>query len=93
MSVAYLVGLSLAVSNCSLKDPHINFDAQLRCNAANTRTGIISGFTSIIVDAIIFLLPIPVIVNLNLPLSKKVVIGAVFLSGVLYVKVISMRSR
>jgi hypothetical protein len=82
MALAYLGALINALVNCPLNNPNVTFEAQLRCNAGNVHTGIISGFTSIFVDAIIFVLPIPVIVKLNIATGKKIAIAAVFLSGI-----------
>ncbi|KAM7197578.1 hypothetical protein V8F33_005544 [Rhypophila sp. PSN 637] len=55
-----------------------NFVAYQSCAYSNTLTGVISGFVSVIFDAIMFILPIPIIVGLNLERSKKVGLAVVF---------------
>lgn len=48
-------------------------------------SGVISGFVSVIFNAIMFSLPIPIVLSLNLERSKKIGLGLTFFSGILYV--------
>ncbi|EMR62958.1 putative integral membrane protein [Eutypa lata UCREL1] len=55
----------------------------LICQNATVTGGIWSGFVSIIEDVIIFCMPIPAILQLNLPTAKKVGVILVFFSGII----------
>lgn len=57
----------------------------LICQNATVTGGIWSGFVSIIEDVIIFCMPIPAILQLNLPTAKKVGVILVFFSGIMLV--------
>ncbi|KAI3319098.1 hypothetical protein HD806DRAFT_548668 [Xylariaceae sp. AK1471] len=52
------------------------------CANAGSLAGIITSFFSTFTDAIIFILPIPVVLSLQLPLHKKIGLSIVFLNGI-----------
>ncbi|KAL4905010.1 hypothetical protein BDW74DRAFT_185450 [Aspergillus multicolor] len=54
-----------------------------RCTAGTTLTGAMSAFVALAQDVVIFGLPMPIVRSLQMPRAKKVVVGAVFFSGVL----------
>ncbi|KAF1852231.1 uncharacterized protein K460DRAFT_325942 [Cucurbitaria berberidis CBS 394.84] len=52
-----------------------------RCQPASTKAGFTLGLVSIITDALIFVLPISVIVRLQLPLKKRIGVSIIFAGG------------
>ncbi|KAI1120269.1 hypothetical protein F5Y10DRAFT_290040 [Nemania abortiva] len=64
--------------------PHAEIEPQshlLKCNNWSAHNGIATGIFSLVLDIIIFLLPIPIIINLRLPTSRKIGLAVVFASG------------
>ncbi|KAJ5101067.1 hypothetical protein N7456_007119 [Penicillium angulare] len=55
------------------------------CTTGTTLTGVISGFVALAEDVLIFFLPIPLVRGLHLPTHKRLAVGAVFFSGILYI--------
>ncbi|KAI1778214.1 hypothetical protein F4818DRAFT_405212 [Hypoxylon cercidicola] len=53
----------------------------LRCSNWSAHNGIASGTLSIVVDIVILIIPIPVIIGLQLPTSKKIGLAVVFTTG------------
>lgn len=51
------------------------------CSHASSVAGISGASFALLADIIIFLLPIPVIIKLHLPLSKRIGLGLVFATG------------
>ncbi|KAI1330889.1 hypothetical protein F5Y16DRAFT_361517 [Xylariaceae sp. FL0255] len=80
-ALVYIVGLIYTLVKCSTN--HVTLEAYQVCAYSNTLVGVISGFISVVLDAIIFILPIPVIVGLKLEISKKIGLAVTFLSGIL----------
>lgn len=78
---SFAMPIALCDTRTSTPDPA----GFLTCQNATVNGGIWSGFVSIIEDVIIFCMPIPAIVQLNLKLSKKIGIFLVFFSGVMSV--------
>ncbi|KAI1400859.1 hypothetical protein F4819DRAFT_460229 [Hypoxylon fuscum] len=58
-----------------------NFIAQ--CFARSLPLGVWNGVVAVGSDIVIFILPIPIIIKLNIPLHKKIGLGIVFLAGIL----------
>lgn len=54
-----------------------------RCSIAGARGGLVTGFVGLLSDVIIFVLPLPIIYNLRLPLRKKLGLTFVFMVGIL----------
>lgn len=54
------------------------------CNRVSSTVGIVCGFVGVFADAVIFVLPLPVIANLHVPLSRKIALAVAFLFGILY---------
>ncbi|CAG9998331.1 unnamed protein product [Clonostachys byssicola] len=54
----------------------------LSCADASALVGVILGPIGLAADIVIFILPIPVIVKLHMPLARKIGLGLVFLSGI-----------
>ncbi|KAI0911117.1 hypothetical protein F4824DRAFT_451879 [Ustulina deusta] len=77
----YIAGLIFTLIMCPTDK--ITLVAYQKCAHANTLTGVISGFVSVVADAIIFLIPIPIIFSLQLETSKKIGLSVAFLSGIL----------
>lgn len=84
-AMIYIAGLIYTLVNCPVDASKATFVAYQSCAYSNTLTGVISGFVSVIVDAIMFILPIPIIISLNLERSKKIGLAVTFFSGILYV--------
>lgn len=53
------------------------------CVAALTNATIARGSISLAIDVIVFILPIPIIVNLKMPLRRKIGVGLAFATGLL----------
>ncbi|KAF2964081.1 hypothetical protein GQX73_g9494 [Xylaria multiplex] len=79
--LVYIAGLIFTLVMCPTD--LITLERYQTCAHSNTLTGVISGFVSVIVDAIIFVLPIPIIFGLQLETSKKIGLSVAFLSGIL----------
>ncbi|KAI0535658.1 hypothetical protein GGR58DRAFT_478305 [Xylaria digitata] len=79
--LVYIAGLIFTLVMCPTD--LITLERYRTCAHSNTLTGVISGFVSVIVDAIIFVLPIPIIFGLQLETSKKIGLSVAFLSGIL----------
>ncbi|KAI1423244.1 hypothetical protein F5Y12DRAFT_554515 [Xylaria sp. FL1777] len=79
--LVYIAGLIFTLVMCPTDK--VTLIAYQTCAHSNTLTGVISGFVSVIVDAIIFIIPIPVIFGLQLETSKKIGLSVTFLSGIL----------
>ncbi|KAI0976664.1 hypothetical protein F4678DRAFT_120418 [Xylaria arbuscula] len=79
--LVYLAGLIYTLVMCPTDQ--VTLIAYQTCAHSNTLAGVISGFVSVIADAIIFILPIPVIFGLQLETSKKIGLSVTFLSGIL----------
>ncbi|KAI0517203.1 hypothetical protein F5B22DRAFT_605295 [Xylaria bambusicola] len=79
--LVYVAGLIFTLVSCATDD--LTLIAYQQCAHDNTLTGVISGFVSVIADAVIFILPIPVIFSLQLETSKKIGLSVTFLSGIL----------
>ncbi|KAI1364390.1 hypothetical protein F5Y08DRAFT_214996 [Xylaria arbuscula] len=79
--LVYIAGLIFTLVSCATDD--LTLLAYQQCAHDNTLTGVISGFVSVFADAVIFLLPIPIIFGLQLETSKKIGLSITFLSGIL----------
>ncbi|KAI1390887.1 uncharacterized protein F4822DRAFT_394736 [Hypoxylon trugodes] len=82
-AMVYIAGLIFTLVRCPIDPSNATFPAYQVCAHSNTLTGVISGFVSVVVDGIMFSLPIPIIIGLNLKLSKKIGLGLTFFSGIL----------
>ncbi|KAI1249226.1 hypothetical protein MGN70_008837 [Eutypa lata] len=82
-ALVYIAGLIFTLVKCPVDPNNATFPAYQDCAASNTLTGVISGFVSVVVDMIIFTLPIPIILRLKLEMSKKIALGLTFFSGIL----------
>ncbi|KAH8688013.1 hypothetical protein BGZ60DRAFT_363090 [Tricladium varicosporioides] len=51
------------------------------CSHASSIAGVVVGTFGLVTDIIIFILPIPVIIKLHLPLAKRIGIAIVFMTG------------
>lgn len=54
-----------------------------KCVIAGPITSLVAGVTGLIVDLIVFILPLPVIFKLNLSLGRKIGIALLFMAGIL----------
>ncbi|KAM7190978.1 hypothetical protein V8F20_009516 [Naviculisporaceae sp. PSN 640] len=82
-ATVYIAGLIYTLVNCPIDPSKANFVAYQSCAHSNTLTGVISGFVSVVVDAIMFILPIPIILELKLERSKKIGLAVTFFWGIL----------
>lgn len=82
--LVYLVGLIYTLVYCPVDAGKATFPAYQVCASANTLAGVFSGFVSVVVDLIMFILPIPIILKLHLETSKKIGLGLTFFSAILY---------
>ncbi|KAI1126710.1 hypothetical protein F5Y10DRAFT_266789 [Nemania abortiva] len=66
-------------------NPHGRYDpvASAKCVSTGPIGSLITGFEGLVVDIIIFVLPIPVISKLKLPLRRKLGVALVFATGIL----------
>lgn len=74
----FLIMCSWVTANCT---GQIDATVLVKCQAASTKAGFTLGLTSVLTDALIFVLPISLIVKLNLPLYKRVGLAIVFAGG------------
>lgn len=84
-----MTGLVILVGdayNAAMCMPRQTLDLQYigNCNTVSSTVGIVCGFVGIFADAVIFILPLPVIANLHVPLSRKIALAVAFLFGILY---------
>jgi hypothetical protein len=76
--IIFLIMSSLVTDGCTGR---IDADFLPNCQRITTRAGFTLGMVSVITDAIIFVLPLPVILRLHLPLGRRIGITFVFASG------------
>ncbi|CAG9982015.1 unnamed protein product [Clonostachys byssicola] len=81
--MVYTGGLIYTLVHCPVNPSKATFPEYQKCATANTLAGVISGCISVTVDAILFFLPIPVIIRLNLKLSQKIGLSLTFFSAIL----------
>jgi hypothetical protein len=82
-AIIYLVCAAFSASHCVISSGG-NYDAEFQadCIANSLVTALVRCFTSIFCDLLILALPIPVILALNLPASRKTALAVVFLTGI-----------
>jgi hypothetical protein len=68
---------------CAPDNKVLDTDYLLNCINPSLKIGVYNGTISLISDIIIFILPIPVIAKLQLPLKKKIGVAVVFTTGIL----------
>ncbi|KAI0008533.1 hypothetical protein F4779DRAFT_436753 [Xylariaceae sp. FL0662B] len=79
-ALACLAGMIVALVGCKIENA--TPERLPICVDYSTIAGLIFGFISIFADVFIFCLPIPVILGLHLPLSKKIGVAVVFSTGI-----------
>ena len=89
--LAYLLAMTPTFMRCHPNSNSTLMDLQY-CVTGTTLTGVISGFIALAEDVMIFVLPIPLITGLRLARGKKIALGAVFFSGILYVPLVLLPS-
>lgn len=57
----------------------------MRCTRADTLSAVVNAITSVLTDGLVFVLPMPIIMNLALPLRKRIGVGLIFATGTMYV--------
>ncbi|KAI0435911.1 hypothetical protein F4803DRAFT_544022 [Xylaria telfairii] len=83
-AIVLIITTAYAASRC---DPKGSWTPQLsaNCNTAGSTTGVAIGILGLIMDLIIFILPLPIISRLHLPWAKKIGLCIVFATGLLAV--------
>ncbi|KAI1136022.1 hypothetical protein F5Y05DRAFT_392702 [Hypoxylon sp. FL0543] len=74
--------LCITAVKCPMSEPGRLSEWEADCIQGTVITGVVFGFLSISVDAVIFCLPIAVIYRLQLDLSKKIALSSVFFAGI-----------
>jgi hypothetical protein len=82
-ALVFIAGLIFTLIKCPIDSNKATFPLYEVCAHYNTLTGVISGFVSVMMDVIMFTIPIPIILGLNLSFSKKLGLGLTFFSGIL----------
>lgn len=79
--IAGLVTLLFAGISCSpdVHEPGPPF--LFKCVTALTEATIARGAISLAMDVVMFVMPIPIIVKLQMPLRRKIALGLVFMTG------------
>lgn len=85
LGVAILAADSYNAAKCAppKKDIDITPAFLLNCSKASSEVGVGLGTIGVVADIIIFIVPLPVIAKLHLPLAKRIGITVVFLAGIL----------
>ena len=80
-ALGFLASAMYTGIKCSpeIYDPDVPFLFQ--CVGATFYTTVSRNVLSLVVDVVIFILPLPIILKLKLPLHKKIGIALVFLTG------------
>ncbi|KAI5865351.1 hypothetical protein GGS23DRAFT_558809 [Durotheca rogersii] len=86
VTLLYLLGWNIWVGiNCVPYSPDDVPALLVSCAYAGSVAGVACGAFNVVVGLLIFLLPLPVITKLQLPIGKKVGVAVVFLIGILAV--------
>lgn len=78
----FLASLLYVAVECSAAKVHEPAD-QIRCVDSASTNGLIHGTTSLVLDVIAFIIPMPIVWNLHISKSKKIGLGVVFAAGIL----------
>ncbi|KAF4631711.1 hypothetical protein G7Y89_g6426 [Cudoniella acicularis] len=83
--VAIIVGDSYNAAKCAppKSDDGMTLVFLSNCSTASSYVGVTLGTFGLVADIIIFVLPLPIIAKLHLPLGKRIGIAIVFLAGFL----------
>ncbi|KAF3016505.1 hypothetical protein E8E14_010948 [Neopestalotiopsis sp. 37M] len=80
-SIAMLASIITIAVVCRPTGPVMPASSLLKCSLWSSRNGLACGALSLAVDIIIFIIPIPVIIDLRLPRTKKFGLAVVFTTG------------
>ncbi|KAI8953720.1 hypothetical protein F4801DRAFT_106418 [Xylaria longipes] len=79
---AIFLGSLLYVSvECSAGKVH-DVAGLLACTDSSAKNGLIQGIASLVLDVIVFAIPLPIVLNLHLSTGKKIGLFAVFTAGI-----------
>jgi hypothetical protein len=83
--VAVVVGDAYNASKCAppKTDQELDMAFIMGCTDASNHVGVSLGTIGIAADVVIFVLPLPIIAKLHIPLAKKIGLAIVFLAGLL----------
>ncbi|OTA97045.1 hypothetical protein M434DRAFT_333080 [Hypoxylon sp. CO27-5] len=81
--LSYVGTLCVTAVRCPMSQPERLNEWAADCIRGTIITGVAFGFLSIFTDAMILCLPIPVIYQLQLDLSKKIALSSVFFTGIM----------
>lgn len=83
-SFLFILGITSWISAmCSPVGREISLEFIHTCTVTSSVSGLITGAVGLAVDILIFILPLPIIAKLRLPLGKKIGVSLCFLSGIL----------
>lgn len=82
-TIFFLVGPAVACAKCDLRGKPPSQEFLLACSNTTSVAGVVLGITAVITDAIVFVLPLPVIYQLKLAPQKKLGLLLVFMTGIL----------
>ncbi|KAI9155656.1 Cytochrome P450 monooxygenase gloP [Paramyrothecium foliicola] len=81
--IIFITMAGLTASKCNPKGAPIDLPFVVACSVQAAKSGFTLGMTSVLTDAIIFVLPIPLIVRLKLSTQKKIGLCVVFSGGLI----------
>lgn len=82
LTLLMLVSMITIGAVCAPRSSVVSVAFLMNCSTYSARNGLACGFLSLVVDIVIFILPLPVVTRLRLPTNKKVGLVIVFASGV-----------
>lgn len=81
--IAFVTGAAVVSGICDAHGGPTTAEFLMKCSEASSNSGVALGITSVLVDAALFVMPLPVILRMKLPRHKKIGLGIVFATGIL----------
>lgn len=76
-----IITTTITAAKCAPKSKILTPEFRENCTRVNIIMGITTSVVALIADIVILVLPLPVLIKLNLPLSQKISLIVVFLTG------------
>jgi hypothetical protein len=83
LGIAVIAAAAVTSASCNPGNDAISQEFILKCSSVGSTSGVALGVVSVIVDIIIFILPLASIWRLQLPKIKKVGLAIMFTTGIL----------